>query len=171
MQNIKRTSQLAAPIIRLEGHEGEVFTCKFSPDGDLFASAGHDRSIFLWRPFHPECENFAVLHGHKSAILELHWSSDCERIVTASPDTTVRAWDVATGDQVKKMAEHTDVVTSCHPLRKGAPLVVSGSEDTTIKVRRLSHLCLTAWRKALSSRCGASQMKCELVFCDQIPSW
>lgn len=121
--------------MRLEGHEGEVFACKFSPDGDLFASAGHDKSVFLWRPLHPECENFAVIRGHKSAILELHWSGDSERIVTASPDATVRAWDVAVGTQVKKMAEHSDVVNSCHVLQRGAPLVVSGSEDTTIKVR------------------------------------
>lgn len=133
-QDIKRTSDLAAPIMRLEGHEGEVFACKFSPDGDLFASAGHDKSVFLWRPLHPECENFAVLRGHKSAILELHWSADSERIVTASPDASVRAWDVSTGTQVKNMAEHSDVVNSCHVLQRGAPLVVSGSEDTTIKV-------------------------------------
>ena len=135
VQDIKRTSELAAPIMRLEGHEGEVFTCKFSPDGDLFASAGHDKSLLLWRPLHPECENFAVLRGHKSAILELHWTPDSERIVTASPDKSVRAWDVAYGVQVKNMAEHTDVVNSCHCLRRGAPLVVSGSEDSTVKVR------------------------------------
>jgi Prp8 binding protein len=120
--------------MRLEGHKSEVFTCKFSPDGDLLASAGHDKSIFLWRPLHPECENFAVLHGHKSAILELHWSTDCERLVSASPDKTVRAWDMVTGLQVKRMAEHSDVVNSCHLLRRGAPLVVSGSEDSTVKV-------------------------------------
>lgn len=134
MQDIQRTSELAAPILRLEGHKGEVYTCKFSPDGDLFASAGHDKSIFLWRPLHPECKNFAVLCGHKSAILELHWSADCERIVTASPDKTVRAWDVASGEQIKKMAEHSDVVNSCHLLRRGPPLVVSGSEDSSIKI-------------------------------------
>ena len=129
-----RTSELAAPIIQLEGHGAEVFTCKFSPDGDLFASAGHDKSIFLWRPLHPDCENFAVLRGHKSAVLELHWCPDGDRIVTASPDKTARLWDVSYGIQTKKMAEHTDVVNSCHPLRRGAPLVVTGSEDSSIRV-------------------------------------
>ena len=138
LQDIKRTSELAAPIMRLEGHEGEVYTCKFSHDGDLFASAGHDKAIFLWRPLHPDCENFAVLRGHKSAILELHWSHDNEKIVSASPDKSVRAWDVTYGVQVKKMSEHTDVVNSCHLLRRGAPLVVSGSEDTSIKVLHFS---------------------------------
>lgn len=133
-QAIKRTSTLQAPIIRLEGHKGELFTCKYSPDGDVFASAGHDRDIFLWRKFDSDCENFAVMQGHKNAVLELHWSSDGERMVSASPDKTVRAWDVVQGVQVKKMGEHADVVNSCHLLPKGAPLLVSGSEDACIKV-------------------------------------
>lgn len=133
-QGVKRTSGLQAPIIRLEGHKGELFTCKYSPDGDIFASAGHDRDILLWRNFDSDCENFAVMQGHKNAVLELHWSSDCERIVSASPDKTVRAWDIARGVQIKKMGEHDDVVNSCHLLPKGAPLLVSGSEDACIKV-------------------------------------
>ena len=43
---------------------------------------------------------FAIA-GHKNAIVELHFTSDGERIVTASPDKSVRAWDVATGQQVR----------------------------------------------------------------------
>lgn len=134
LQTCKRTSELPAPIMRLEGHEGELFTCKFSSDGDLFASAGHDKRVFLWRTFHPECENFATLVGHKSAVLELHWSADSERLVTASADKSVRVWDIVEGVEAKKLTEHTDVVNSCHLLRRGAPLVVSGAEDRCIKV-------------------------------------
>lgn len=132
-KDISRTSDLKAPIMQLEGHGAEVYTCKFSADGDLFASAGHDKSIFLWRTW-GDCENFAALQGHKSAIVELHWSDDSEKIVSASPDKSVRAWDIPHGVQIKKMAEHTDHVNSCALLRKGSPLVVSGSDDRTVKI-------------------------------------
>jgi WD domain, G-beta repeat len=169
LQDIKRTSDLAAPIMQLEGHEGEVFTCKFSPNGDLFASAGHDKAVFLWRPLHPDCDNFAVLRGHKSAILELHWSPDNERIVTASPDKTVRAWDVAYGVQVKKMGEHTDVVNSCHVLRRGAPLVVSGSEDTTIKVRMRLLPDKLATEASAARRCACHVDRRSLLH--RCPAW
>jgi Prp8 binding protein len=132
-QPIKRTSSLRAPIMLLTGHSSEVFTLKFSPSGNLLASGSHDKHVLLWNTY-GECENFMVLKGHKNAVVELHWTSDGERVVTASPDKSVRAWDVASGQQVKKMAEHDSFVNSCCPLRRGPPLLVSGSDDGTAKV-------------------------------------
>lgn len=33
-QGINRVSNLFAPIMKLEGHESDIFTCEFNPDGD-----------------------------------------------------------------------------------------------------------------------------------------
>jgi len=44
-QKILRTSSLQAPTVQLLGHEGAVYTCKFSPDGDVLASGSHDRTV------------------------------------------------------------------------------------------------------------------------------
>ncbi len=38
LQEIRRTSDLQAPIMLLSGHAGEVFSLKFSPDGQTVAS-------------------------------------------------------------------------------------------------------------------------------------
>ena len=83
-------------------------------------------------------------------MVELHWTSDGERVVTASPDKSVRAWDVASGQQVKKMAEHDSFVNSCCPLRRGPPLLVSGSDDGTAKVgtSKKEHAAFAAGRAA-----------------------
>ena len=43
----KRTSHLHAPVMLLTGHEGEVFTAKFSPDGNFIASAGFEQTICI----------------------------------------------------------------------------------------------------------------------------
>lgn len=129
----KRTSALQAPIMLLTGHAAEVFTMKFNPEGDTIASGSHDKGIFLWRVY-GDCENFMVLKGHKNAVLELHWTPDGERLVSCSPDRTIRAWDAQSGLQIKRMGEHTDIVNSCCPLRRGPPLLVSGSDDGTAKV-------------------------------------
>ena len=63
LQGPKRTSDLHAPTMLLTGHGAEVFTCKFSPDGQSIASGSHDKHIFLWRVYGEECENYMLLKG------------------------------------------------------------------------------------------------------------
>lgn len=133
--NVKRTSGLQAPIMVLTGHDGGIFSLRFNPDGDVLASGSHDKSISLWRVY-GECENYAMLCGHKNVVLELHWTSDGETIISASPDKTIRAWDAEVGVQKKKMREHESFVNTCCPLKRGPPLVVSGSDDCKAKVKR-----------------------------------
>jgi Prp8 binding protein len=113
--------------MQLTGHSDQVFTLRFNPAGDVLASGSHDKQIFLWRTY-GECENFLVLKGHKNAVLEAHWAPDGERLVSCSADKTARVWDSATGQEVKRM-QHKDIVNSCCPLRRGPPLVVTGSDD------------------------------------------
>ena len=43
------------------------------------------------------------LSGHNNAVVELHWTSDGERVISASSDKSVRAWDAATGSQVNRL--------------------------------------------------------------------
>ena len=45
LQGPPRLSNLEAPIMLLTGHEGDIFTAKFSPDGQMLASSGFDRLI------------------------------------------------------------------------------------------------------------------------------
>ena len=40
-----QTSGLLAPIMALEGHQGEIFAVKFHPEGQYLASSGFDRQI------------------------------------------------------------------------------------------------------------------------------
>lgn len=44
-QDVPRTSGLLAPIMAMEGHQGEIFTVEFQPDGQYLASSGYDRLI------------------------------------------------------------------------------------------------------------------------------
>lgn len=44
-QGVQRTSNLLSPIMALDGHQGEIFTCAFNTDGDYLVSSGFDRQI------------------------------------------------------------------------------------------------------------------------------
>jgi Prp8 binding protein len=119
--------------ILLSGHNGAVYTIKFSPDGTVLASGSHDKSIFLWRICSTDCENFMVLDGHKNAVLEVHWSQDGARLISCSPDCSVRSWDASTGVQLKKM-EHSSFVNSCCPQGRRSTLIAGGDDAGWIKI-------------------------------------
>jgi Prp8 binding protein len=76
---------------------------RFSPDGQCIASASFDKEVFLWRTY-DENENYNVIRGHKNAVLEVHWFTDGEALLTCSADRTVRCWDAETGAQVCRCA-------------------------------------------------------------------
>ncbi|KAK2181580.1 hypothetical protein NP493_392g05000 [Ridgeia piscesae] len=128
-----RTSSLAAPIMLLTGHDGEIFTVRFSPDGQTLASGGFERLIFLWNTY-GECENFAVLKGHTGAIMQVVFSTDGTRLVSASTDKTVAIWDIEVGTRLKKLKGHQTFVNSCDITRRGPQFICSGSDDGTVRL-------------------------------------
>ncbi|KAF9281971.1 hypothetical protein BGZ68_006296 [Mortierella alpina] len=133
VQTVKRTSALKAPIMLLQGQAAELYTCKFSPSGEHVASAGAEKSIYLWNTY-GECDNYGVIKGHTGAILELHWSRDGSMIFTASTDKSCGVFDVQTGERIKRFKGHTSFVNSCSPARRGPELLASGSDDGSVKI-------------------------------------
>ncbi|XP_050087210.1 U5 small nuclear ribonucleoprotein 40 kDa protein [Anopheles aquasalis] len=132
-QNVQRTSNLLGPIMLLEGHGGEIFSTQFHPDGDHLLSAGFDRQIFLWTVY-GECENVGVLSGHSGAIMEAHFSPDGSNVYSCATDKVVAVWDVPTCTRIRKLKGHTHFVNSCSGARRGPTLIVSGSDDSSIKI-------------------------------------
>ncbi|XP_028675055.1 U5 small nuclear ribonucleoprotein 40 kDa protein [Erpetoichthys calabaricus] len=128
-----RNSSLQAPIMLLSGHDGEVYCCKFHPNGSTLASSGFDRLILLWNVY-GDCDNYATLKGHSGAIMELHYNTDGSLLFSASTDKTVAVWDSETGERVKRLKGHTSFVNSCYPARRGPQVVCTGSDDGTVKL-------------------------------------
>ena len=55
-------------------------------------------------------------------------------LMSASTDKNGAVWDVEVGQRVKKLKGHTSFVNSCCASRRGTQLVVTGSDDGTVKV-------------------------------------
>lgn len=93
-----------------------------------------DRTILLWSTTTPTLPNTASLTGHKSAVLDLHWSRDSRTLFSASADTTLASWDVETGARIRRHIGHEEVVNSVAAPRRGEEWVVSGSDDGGVGV-------------------------------------
>ena len=121
---------------RLVGHKGEIYTLQFSPDGEYLASAGHDRLIYFWEVF-PSDEtpkNVGVLKGHKNAILDLKFSADSERLYTAGSDWQLIGWDTRGFQRTRKFKGHKGIVNSVGILEGEDRILVSGSDDMSVRV-------------------------------------
>uniref|UniRef100_A0A8R1DEA0 WD_REPEATS_REGION domain-containing protein n=1 Tax=Caenorhabditis japonica TaxID=281687 RepID=A0A8R1DEA0_CAEJA len=120
----------------LQGHEGEIYTGTFSPDGTCLATSGYDQKIFLWNVY-GECENFSVISGHSGAIMDLKFNTDAGYLMSCGTDKSIRVWDMATGACARRFKSHTDFVNAIHPSRRGVSLVASVSDDGTCRVHDL----------------------------------
>jgi len=73
------------------------------------------------------------LKGHTNAVLDVAWTSDEERIISASADKTVAVWDSQYTNRIRKFAEHRSFVNCVSPPRRGQ-LLISGSDDSSAKI-------------------------------------
>ncbi len=85
---------------RLRGHDGPVWRVAFTPDSQTLISAGSNGEAGVWR-----VENGAriVIFTAQQPFIEviaLAVSPDNERFYTAAEDGYIRAWDVATQEQL-----------------------------------------------------------------------
>ena len=110
---------------------GFITSISFSPDGELLASAGEDKTIHLWDiATGKEIKTFT---GHAGRISSVSFSPDGQMLVSASWDTTIKFWDVATGEEIKTFAGHKTEINSVSFSANGN-LLASGSLDGAIKL-------------------------------------
>jgi WD40 repeat protein len=74
-----------------------------------------------------------AIDGHTSEVLSVGFSPDGKRVVSGSNDSTVRIWDVGTGQPTATLEGHTEAVNSVGFSPDGKR-VVSISDDKTVRI-------------------------------------
>jgi hypothetical protein len=107
-----------------------IWTIKYSPQGDKFASGGNDKVIHVWSK---DGELLIEIEGHDSWVISLCWSKDGAHIFSGSYDHTIRKWQLIDGKQLVVFHGHTTLVISVCLSTDGYHLV-SASDDYSVRI-------------------------------------
>ncbi|QQP36222.1 Lissencephaly-1 -like protein, partial [Caligus rogercresseyi] len=134
----------------LQGHDHNVSSASFTPNGDYILSASRDKTIKMWETASGYCVR--TYSGHRDWVRNVRLLHDGSLLASCSNDQSVRVWSTSTKDCKEELRDHDHVVEciawapeSAAPYiaealgeegkaNRGGPFLASGSRDKSIKV-------------------------------------
>lgn len=124
--------------LTLRGEEYPFRTVAFAPDGKCVAAGSGDiwsnlsSKVWLWDPITGN-EIVPPLKGHRGPIHTVVFAPNGRTLATSSQDSTVKLWDLATGQERLRLRGHQASVWGLAFTPDGRRLVSNGM-DRTVKV-------------------------------------
>jgi WD40 repeat protein len=150
----------------LFGHNGNVKSIAYSPDGLRIASGSSDNSVIIWDA--ASGNKVQALTGHSNNVGALVYSSDGKYLVSGGNDNSIVVWDAKTGKYIDALAGHKESICTLSFV-PGSTVLVSGDcmvglGPFGIPIRHSADHCkITFWNieavqaiKSLDSDCGLS---------------
>ncbi|CAD5114331.1 DgyrCDS3469 [Dimorphilus gyrociliatus] len=124
----------------LRTHKDYVKALAYAKDKEQVASAGLDKSIFLWDvntltalTASNNTVTTSSLNGNKDSIYSVAMNPSGSVIVSGSAEKVLRVWDPRSCQKLMKLKGHSDNV-KCLVLNRDGTQCLSGSSDGTIKL-------------------------------------
>jgi WD40 repeat protein/serine/threonine protein kinase len=101
--------------------------------GDTVALGLNRGTVELWSIVDNEWQLLTTLSGHEDRVADLAFSPDGTRLVSASRDSSLIVWDVASQSEIFTLEGHTDAVEAVAYSPDGS-MIASGSRDATLRL-------------------------------------
>ena len=118
---------------QFKGHQDEIFSVTFSPDGKMLATAGDDGTARLWNT---SGQQLAEVKGHQGGVRSVCFGPDGKMLATAGRDGSARLWNLS-GQQLTQFKGHQGWVRSVCFSPDGKTLATAG-DDGTVRLWNLS---------------------------------
>lgn len=111
---------------QLQGHENNVLSICFNPDGKTIATASRDNTAKVWSS---DGKLLKTLKGHQKQVYDVNFSPDGKKIATASADGTVRLWS-SDGQLLQVLEGHSEAVHGVDFSPDGNKIATASADGT-----------------------------------------
>ncbi|MBD2301214.1 WD40 repeat domain-containing protein [Nostoc sp. FACHB-190] len=118
---------------RLQGHQSNVQSVSYSPDGQMIATASYDKTIKLWQA---DGTLIKTLKGHTEPVRSVSFSPKGDMLASASHDGTVKLWD-RNGNLLRTIEAHHKSLVLSVKFSPDGKTIATGSKDQTAKLWRI----------------------------------
>lgn len=121
---------------KLIGHSTGVATVAISPDNQIIATGGADKTIRLWKS---DGALLKTIQAHESSVWKVRFSPDGKIIASASLDGTIKLWNLDLTPR-KTFRAHQGAIWGI-AFSHDSKMLASASSDRTIKLWKLDNSC------------------------------